>query len=52
MALWQEEKIASIEIAQSPGAGQGPAAATAFSPHCEPWGGRKGVTGMGTGTEG
>lgn len=31
MALRREEKIASIDIAQSPGAGQGPAAATACS---------------------
>lgn len=30
-ALRREEKIASIDIAQSPGAGQGPAAATACS---------------------
>lgn len=30
-ALRREEKIANIEITQSPGAGQGPAAATACS---------------------
>lgn len=30
-ALRQEEKIASIDIEQSPGAGQGPAATTACS---------------------
>ena len=30
-ALRREEKIASIDVAQSPGAGQGPAAATACS---------------------
>lgn len=51
-ALRQEEKTASIEIAQSPGSGRGPAATAARSlPSASRVGSRRRRTGQGPGTE-
>lgn len=51
-ALRREEKIASIDIAQSPGAGQSPAAATACSLPSASGGEADGAQGWTPGTEG
>lgn len=51
-ALRREEKIASIDIAQSPGAGRGPAAATACSLPSASGGKADRGTGLDPGTEG